>query len=1226
MSRSALPRAFTGSGPTSEYIGNDFRNAYVPGSSLTGAGQKIGLFELDGYYASDIQSYAALAGNGRTNIAVQPVLIDKVSGIPGYSGDPNADLEVSLDIELAMAMAPGLTNIFVYEGSTPNNVLNVMAASNTVKNLSSSWAWGGGPSTTTDNILKTMAAQGQSFFEASGDSDAYLPGTADTYAPTTSPYITLVGGTTLTMNGSGASYSSETVWNWGNEIGQNGTGSSGGVSSSYSIPVWQQGINSFLTDGGSMTRRNIPDVALTADNVYATYGNGSSTAGFYLGGTSCAAPLWAGFMALVNQQAATGGSTAGQGLINPAIYEMANESGYNSLFNDITTGDNTWSNSLNAFYAVPNFDLCTGIGTPNGTNLINALLGPDPLVIVSNGGFVATGTPAGSFNISSETFFLTNTSASSLTWSLVSTTAWLSASSGGGTLGAGAGTSLSVSLNNTATNLAAGTYTASLSFSNITSGVGHFRFFVVQTVDPMLLSSNNVTFAVYPGGLSVPASQTVVLTNAHATAFGWSLNNTSAWFNVSPASGTLAGSTATNLAFTLTPAGTNLPAGTSTAIFNVTNLVSLSRQSITGVVLVSSSYVQNGGFETGDFTAWALSGNSGSFGITSSSAYVHSGSYGLQAMANSPGYITQTLPTVPGQTYQLSFWFLVSGTRTGQQVQANWNGTNVYSTTSLPTSWTNQKMIVTATSANTVLQFGLDSGSGGTRSIGLDDISVIPVNLPAITQPPLSQTNLAGSNVTFTVTATGSAPLAFQWRTNGVNLANTGNVSGVATNALTITAITTGDAGNYTVLVTNAYGAVTSSVASLTVVLPPSLTGSVLTNRTLQCGVNTNTFTIAAAGTAPLAIQWSLDASPVSGATNSTFSLTNLYMPNHTVGVVVTNLYGTVASNVTLAVVDTLAPMVTLNGAALMTNELGSAYTDPGATAFDACAGAVSVTTNGSVNVSVTGTNVITYKAGDGNGNTNSAIRTVIVRDTTLPVISWSFTNLLVAANSNCVALLTNVTGTNFIRATDLSGTLTITQSPTNTAPLPIGTNVVVITVADASGNKSFSTNQVVVADQTPPQIVLQPQSQTNVIGANASFSFGATACTPLAYQWYFNNGILAAQTNVTLTLSGLATNATGNYFAVAGAGGGASTSQVATLQVNLIPPGFSSVSAGVGGGFTLNLLGSPGYTYVLLSATNLVTGWLPLATNTLGTNGVWQFTDFGMSNNPDRFYRLMQQ
>ena len=154
----------------------------------------------------------------------------------------------------------------------------MLADSNTVKNLSCSWGWSGGPSTTTDNIFKNMAAVGQSFFNASGDSDAFTTGASSVNgvdntslynAPSSSPYITQVGGTTLTMNGKGASYASETVWNWGYDSNAGGyVGSSGGISSHYSIPSWQTNVSNMAGSGGSTSFRNIPDVALTANNVY----------------------------------------------------------------------------------------------------------------------------------------------------------------------------------------------------------------------------------------------------------------------------------------------------------------------------------------------------------------------------------------------------------------------------------------------------------------------------------------------------------------------------------------------------------------------------------------------------------------------------------------------------------------------------------------------------------------------------------------------------------------------------------------------------------------------------------------------------------------------------------------------------------------------------------------------------------------------------------------------
>lgn len=277
-SSNADPKSGSGAGGT--YLGNDFRAAYLPGVTLTGSGQTIGLLEFDGFYASDISSYETAAG--MPAVPLQTVLLDGYNGVP-TTGANSGNGEVSLDIELAVAMAPGLSKIISFEAGPnglQNDVLNAMAASNQVKQFSCSWGWGGGPSATTDTIFKQMAAQGQSFFVASGDSDAYTTGSTSANgvdnplqanAPSSCPYITVVGGTTLSTAGPGGSWSSETAWNWGLKNGSY-VGTSGGISSYYSIPAWQQGI-SMTANGGSTTYRNIPDVAMTADNVYAAYGN-----------------------------------------------------------------------------------------------------------------------------------------------------------------------------------------------------------------------------------------------------------------------------------------------------------------------------------------------------------------------------------------------------------------------------------------------------------------------------------------------------------------------------------------------------------------------------------------------------------------------------------------------------------------------------------------------------------------------------------------------------------------------------------------------------------------------------------------------------------------------------------------------------------------------------------------------------------------------------------------
>ncbi len=147
-----------GSGLGGSYIGGDFRNAYVPGSSLNGSGQTVGLVQFDsGFYQSDILAYETQAG--LPNVPVQAVLLDGYNGGPGIGND-----EVSLDIEMVISMAPGISKVLVFEGDLPDDILNAMAANNQVKQLSASWSY---PiDQITEQIYQQFAAQGQSYFNA----------------------------------------------------------------------------------------------------------------------------------------------------------------------------------------------------------------------------------------------------------------------------------------------------------------------------------------------------------------------------------------------------------------------------------------------------------------------------------------------------------------------------------------------------------------------------------------------------------------------------------------------------------------------------------------------------------------------------------------------------------------------------------------------------------------------------------------------------------------------------------------------------------------------------------------------------------------------------------------------------------------------------------------------------------------------------------------------------
>ncbi|MEO6689214.1 MAG: pre-peptidase C-terminal domain-containing protein [Dokdonella sp.] len=349
----------TGSGPSGQFLPSDMRAAYYGSGALTGSGQTIGIFSFDGYKASDVTLFYSSTGMS-SNVPISNVL---VGGFSGTCQSPCDDGEQILDIVNAIGMAPGITKVLFYEGNSATDIMNKMVTDNSAKILSCSWYGNDFNNPTDDPIYQEMAAQGQTFVNASGDDGAY--NSQAWGAPSADPYVLEIGGTDLTTTGAGGPWASETGW----------VDSGGGYYSGAgeATPAYQKlaGVIT-TTNKGSTTYRNDPDVSAEANFDNPTVSNGALQSGY--GGTSFAAPRWAGFLALANQQSIANGHGP-VGLINTAIYNAGLSASYHSEFHDVTSGSNPPTvGSGPTFNAVAGFDLVTGWGSPTAA-LIPILAG-----------------------------------------------------------------------------------------------------------------------------------------------------------------------------------------------------------------------------------------------------------------------------------------------------------------------------------------------------------------------------------------------------------------------------------------------------------------------------------------------------------------------------------------------------------------------------------------------------------------------------------------------------------------------------------------------------------------------------------------------------------------------------------------------------------------------------------------------------------------------------------
>ncbi|MGD0989311.1 MAG: S53 family peptidase [Candidatus Sulfotelmatobacter sp.] len=356
---SIIGHATTGSGPSASFLGSDMRAAYYGGTTLTGAGQNLGLLEYLGTDLADLTTYYK---NVKQTNSV-PITLFSTDGTSTKCTAKSGcdDTEQTLDMTQSLGMAPELSTLVMYIGSTDTAIISAMTTHSPLPTtIGCSWGWTPADASTLDPYFQKMSAQGQNFFVASGDDSTWKKnGNAEAW-PADDANIVSVGGTDLTTSSAAGPWKSETAW----------SDSGGGISpDGIKIPSWQQlpgVINS--SNKGSTTLRNGPDVSANANFTFYVCADQTTCTANEYGGTSFAAPMWAGYVALANQQLKTDGYSD-LGFINPYLYSFGVSSSYATDFHDITKGKS------GSYSAVKGYDLVTGWGTPNGQGLINALVG-----------------------------------------------------------------------------------------------------------------------------------------------------------------------------------------------------------------------------------------------------------------------------------------------------------------------------------------------------------------------------------------------------------------------------------------------------------------------------------------------------------------------------------------------------------------------------------------------------------------------------------------------------------------------------------------------------------------------------------------------------------------------------------------------------------------------------------------------------------------------------------
>ncbi len=442
---------------------------------------------------------------------------------------------------------------------------------------------------------------------------------------------------------------------------------------------------------------------------------------------------------------------------------------------------------------------------------------------------------------------------------------------------------------------------------------------------------------------------------------------------------------------------------------------------------------------------------------------------------------------------------------------------------------------------------------------------------PSITVQPINQMVMTGQTASFSVAATGTAPLSHQWRKNGVA------ISGATSSTYTTPATASSDSGaQFTVLVSNTIGSVTSSPAILTVnavTLAPSISTQPA-SQTVTAG-QTATFNVTATGTAPLSYQWWKNSVAISGATSSTYTTpaTTSSDSGAQFTVLVSNTIGSVTSSPAILTVNavTVAPSIstqpasqTVTAGQTATFNVTATGTAPLSYQWRKNSVAISGATSSSYTTQATTTSdsgsTFVVVVSNAAGTVTSAAATLTVNAAPVaPSITTQPTSLTVTAGQTATFNMA-ATGTAPLsyqwrkNSVAISGATSSTYTTPATTSSDSGAQFTVLVSNTVGSVTSSPATLTVNAVTVAPSITTQPTSQTVTAGQTATFNVAATGTAPLSYQWRKNSVAISGATSSTYTTPATASSDSGTQFTVLVSNTvGSVTSSPAILTVNAV-------------------------------------------------------------------------